>query len=116
MVLAKALQHCAEQLGLLLVQCVMQSETCKDACLALLIQLDEEDIWEASLLESVEDESVASPMPAEEALLLAEDPEPQGTQASAPCKPVQPEEALKPEVTARTADSLDIQQPLPSPP
>ena len=69
----------------------------------------EEDIWEASLLESVEDGPMASTTPAEEALQFGEDPEPQGVQASTQHKPIQPEEALKPKVTARTAHSLDIQ-------
>ena len=44
-------------------------------CPVPLIQLEEEDIWEASLLESVGEEPVASLTPAEKALLLSEDPE-----------------------------------------
>ena len=78
-------------------------------CLAPILQLEEEDFLEASLLESAEEEPMASPTPAEEALLLGEDPEPQGVQASAPCKPIWPEEALKSKVTARTTDPLDRQ-------
>ena len=67
----------------------------------ILLQLDGKDIWEASLLEFVEEDPVASPTPAEEALLFGEDPEPQGAQASAQCIPVQPEEALKPHGAVR---------------
>ena len=53
-----------------------------------LIGLDEEDILEASLLKSAEDKLMASQTPAGEALLLNEDPELQGAQASTPCQPV----------------------------
>ena len=41
--------------------------------------LHDEDIWEGSLLESTGDEPVASLTPADEALLLGEDPEPQAS-------------------------------------
>ena len=74
-----------------------------------LIQLDEEDILEASLLESAGEVPVASPTPTEEVLLLGKDPEPQGAQASAPHIPIWPKEALKPKDTARVAGPLDIQ-------
>ena len=50
-------------------------------CLAPLTQLDGEDIWEASLLESVGNQPMASLTPAEEALLLSEDPESQRVEA-----------------------------------
>ena len=63
----------------------------------------------ASFLESVGEESMGSPTPTEEALLLGEDPEPQGAQASALCIPIWPEEALKSEVTAGVASLLNIQ-------
>ena len=43
-----------------------------------------EDNWEDSLLESAGDEPVASLTPAEEALLLGENPEPQGVQGICP--------------------------------
>ena len=43
-----------------------------------LIPLNEEDIWEAPLLESVEDEPMASLITIEVTLLLSEDPAPQG--------------------------------------
>ena len=113
--LAKALQHCAEWSGASpsTMCCVVQD---LGRYLAHLLQLVKEDFWEASLPESVEEEPVASPTPTEEGLLLSEDPEPQGVQASAPCKPIQPEEALKPKVTAGTTDPLDRQWKLPMAP
>ena len=84
--LAKALQCCAEQLG------SPPSTMCGEVqdlwrCLLPLIQLDEEDILEASLLKSVEDEPVASLTPTEEVLPLGEDPESQGAQTSAHVSP-----------------------------
>ena len=82
-----------------------------------LIQLDEEDIWEASLLKSAEKEPVASPPPTEEALLLSDNPEPQRAVTSAPCIPIQPEEALKPDnaviLGVITTDPLDIPGQIP---
>ena len=73
--LAQALKYCAEWSG------AAPDTMCGKVwdlqrCLAPLIQLDEEDIWEASLLESVQDEPMASLTPTEEALLLGEDLEP----------------------------------------
>ena len=50
------------------------------------------------------------PNPPDEALLLSEDSEPQGAQASTVCKPIWPEEALKSKVAAGTKDPLDRQQ------
>ena len=56
---------------------------------------------------------MASLTPAEEALLLSEDPEPRGAQVSTPHIPVKPDEALKPDVAVGlgviTTDPLDIQ-------
>ena len=77
MALAKDLQCCAEWLG------APPSAVCGAVqdllrCLAPLMQLEEEDICESSLLGSAGEEPVTSPTPAEEALLLSEDPEPQG--------------------------------------
>ena len=66
-------------------------------CLVPLLQMHDEDIWEDSLLESVGDEPVAFQTPGEEALLLGEDPEPQGAQASTSLIPIWSEEALKPD-------------------
>ena len=62
------------------------------------MQLEEEDIWEAPLLESTE-----------EALLFGEDSEPQEAETSTPYIPVLPIEALKPKVAARVVGPLDIQ-------
>ena len=61
-----------------------------------LILLDK-DIWEASLLDSIKDEPMASPIPTKEGLPLCEDLEPQVAQASAPHNPIWPEEAPKPD-------------------
>ena len=78
-----------------------------------LIQLDEEDIWEASLLESVKDEPLASLTPSEKALLLSEDLEPQGSQVSTQHILIWPEEAPKPDdavgLRVITTDHQDIQ-------
>ena len=57
--LAKALQHCAEQSGAApSAMCGTVPRPVKMPC--ALIQLEEEDIWEASLPEYVEDEPMAS--------------------------------------------------------
>ena len=108
MVLAKALQHCVEWSW---APTGTMCGTVQDLwrCLVPLIQQEEEDIWEASLFESVEEEPMSSMTPTEEALLLGEDLEPRGVHASALCKPVWPEEALKPEVTTGATDPLDMQ-------
>ena len=72
--------------------------------------LRDEDIWEESLLESVGDEPVASLTPAEEALLLGEDWEPQGVQASTWLIPFQLGKALLQPDDDFTTDPQDIQQ------
>ena len=108
MALAKALKCCAEWSG------TPPSTVCGTVqdlwtYLVPLIQLDEEDIWEASLFESVGEESMDSPTTAEDALPFSEDPEPQGVQASSLHIPIWPEEALKPKVTAGVVGPLNIQ-------
>ena len=57
--------------------------------MAPLMQLEEKDMLESSLLESVDDKPMASPAPAEEATLLDDDFGPQGVEAT-----------LKPECSA----------------
>ena len=72
--------------------------------------LHDEDILEDSLLESAGDVPVTSPTPAEEDLLLGEDPEPQGAQASAPLIPYLPGEALlQPDNDDSITDPQDLQ-------
>ena len=81
MALAKTLQHCTVWSGAPpSTMCCTVQDLCR--CLVPLLQLEEEDFLEASLLESAEEED--SLTPAEEALLLNEDPELQGARAS-PC-------------------------------
>ena len=107
-VLAKALQCCTEQSG------ALPSITCGPVrdlweCLVTLLPLHNEDIWEDFLLESAGDEPMASPTPAEEALLFGEDMEPQEAQASAPLIPFWLGEALlQPNNDGSTADLQDI--------
>ena len=52
--------------------------------MAPLMQLEEEDILESSLLAFTDDESMASPTPVEEATILDDDPGPQEAQATSP--------------------------------
>ena len=61
------------------------------------------------MLESVGEKPMASPTPAEEALLVSEDAEPQGSQVSTQHIPIQPEEDLDDavELGVLTTDLLD---------
>ena len=73
LVLAKALQYCAERSGAsfrVLCNVVRDHQRCMEP----LMYLKGDDILEALLLEATDNEPGASPTPAEEAALLGKDP------------------------------------------
>ena len=99
MVLAWALQHCVEKLG---VPSGVLCDAVDDLqrCMAPLMCLKGDDIFEASLLGATDNESRMSPTWAEEAALLGDDPTPQGTQVITTCPSSYPEETPKTEGAA----------------
>ena len=89
-------------------------------CMEPLMYLKDDDILEASLLETTDNESGASPTLAEEAALLGEDPPSQEAQKTTACPADHQEETPKPKVRAQlewaVTDPQAIQQQIPLPP
>ena len=83
--LVRALQWCAEWSG---VSPGILCSAVQDLCRCLEPLMERDDLFDASMLEVVGEESVTSLTPMEEAVLLGEDPKPQEDQATAPHSPI----------------------------